>query len=149
MQEVPEYWGLNREYTILIPKRTDGSGLVYLMMKAGNAKAFGLDKFPRPDLDGGPNEGRPIRLRHTQGKLAGANQGSFRLAHSWPAGENKPRMCRFRLGRDWCVETMEVISNFLRENYDGWFEIRNCHGNKAWNGYFSSNALPGGGRSCS
>ena len=145
---IPDWFDSNREWSQVIPQRTDGSGRVILWMKAGNVRAFGLDKLPRPDGNGSPNEGGEPSGRPTLGKLAGANQGSFRLAHSWPAGEKKPRMCRFRLSASWRVETMQVITNFLRENYDGWFEIRNCHGNNAWDRYFSSIALPGGGRSC-
>ena len=148
VMEVPEWYDLNREWSTLIPRKMDGSGAVVLWMKAGSAKRFGLDKFPRPECARAPYPGRKCTIRPTMGKLAGANQGSFRLAHSWPAGEKKPRMCRFRLSASWRVETMQVITNFLRENYDGWFEIRNCHGNNAWDRYFSSIALPGGGRSC-
>ena len=129
MMAIPDYWNPMREYTQWIPRKLDGTGAVKLWMRAGNMKHFGLDQFPRPDCkDSSLPDGR-CYTRLTKGKLAGANQGSFRLAYKWVPGKKKPHMCRFRLSSNYLIETLEVISQFLRENYDGPFEIRNANGN--------------------
>ena len=127
--QVPDYYDPMREWAILIPRKLDGSGVVRLWMRAGNMKHFGLDKFPSPQGDGGSDVGGQLRRRPTLGKLAGANQGSFRLAHTWEPGRKKPRMCSFRLGSNYLIETLGVISQFLKQNYNGPFEIRNANGN--------------------
>lgn len=90
---------------------------------------FGLDQFPSPECKDSTLPGGRCRGRLTQGKLAGANQGSFRLAYEWVPGKKKPRMSSFRLSSNYVIETLEVISQFLKENYDGPFEIRNRNGN--------------------
>ena len=148
--EIPSYWDPMSEWTMRIPRNVDGTGEVLMWMRAGNAKHFGLDKFPSPECNRGQDpEGRCFTTL-TRGKLAGANQGSFRLAYAWRDGPGKPHMARFRLSSGWKVETMQVITNHLRATYDGWFEIRNVHGNVAWNRVFSSDLSyspkTGGGR---
>ena len=144
--EVPPGYDPMREWTVQIPQRLDGSGYVSLRMKAASMKYFGLDKFPRPEDYGRPYpDGKGIALVLNPRK-SGANQGSFRLAYEWRDHPRKPHMCRFRLSANYRIETLQVITDFLRENYSGWFEIRNDHGNNCYRGYFSSDALLGGGR---
>lgn len=126
---VPDYWHPMREWAVPIPRKLDGTGSVTLWMRAGNMKFFGLDHFPRPDCKDSSLPSGRCTTRLTKGKLAGANQGSFRLAYQWVPGKKKPLMCRFRLSSNYLIETLEVISQFLRENYDGPFEIRNANGN--------------------
>ena len=129
VMEVPEWYDLNREWSTLIPRKMDGSGAVVLWMKAGSAKRFGLDKFPRPECARAPYPGRKCTIRPTLGKLAGANQGSFRLAYEWPSDMKKPKMARFRLGSNYLIETLEVIATHLTRHYEGAWEIRNADGN--------------------
>ena len=129
VMQVPDYYDPMREWAVLIPRKLDGSGAVTLWMRAGNMAHFGLDKFPSPQADGSSDPGGQVRHRPTLGKLAGANQGSFRLAYRWETGRQKPQMCRFRLSSNYLIETLEVISQFLRDNYGGPFEIRNANGN--------------------
>ena len=136
--EIPPYIDPMSEWTMRLPRNLDGTGEVLMWMRAGNAKHFGLDKFPSPQCDGLGNPSGRCFTTLTRGKLAGANQGSFRLAYDWPSGSIKPRMVRFRLSSAWKVETMQVITEYLRETYDGWFEIRNRHGNKAWGSVFAA-----------
>lgn len=128
--KIPPYIDPMSEWTMRIPRNVDGTGEVLLWMRAGNASHFGLDELSRPQCDGLGDPQRLCFTTLTKGKLAGANQGSFRLAYEWPAGRHKPRMVRFRLSSAWKLETMQVITNYLRETYDGWFEVRNVHGNK-------------------
>ena len=99
-------------------------------------KRFGLDQLPRPQDDGSGDEGGKLRHRMTMGKLAGANQGSFRLAYSWLPGKQKPLMCCFRLSSNYLIETLHVIYEALKENYEGSFEIRNANGNYLPSGCF-------------
>ena len=129
MQQVPDWYDLKREWAILIPRKMDGSGSVTLWMKAGSMKRFGLDQLPRPQGDGSGDEWGQARTRMTLGKLAGANQGSFRLAYRWRPDGQKPLMCRFRLSSNYLIETLHVIYEGLVENYEGSFEIRNSNGN--------------------
>ena len=136
VMEVPEWYDLNREWSTLIPRKMDGSGAVVLWMKAGSAKRFGLDKFPRPECARAPYPGRKCTIRPTLGKLAGANQGSFRLAYEWPSDMKKPKMARFRLGSNYLIETLEVIATHLTLHYEGAWEIRNADGNYLPTGCF-------------
>ena len=134
--EVPEWYDLNREWSTLIPRKLDGSGAVILWMKAGSAKHFGLDKFPRPECATSSDPLRKCRTRLTMGKLAGANQGSFRLAYEWVPDKKKPKMARFRLGSNYLIETLEVIATHLTLHYEGAWEIRNADGNYLPTGCF-------------
>ena len=135
---MPDYWMPMWDYTTHIPRNVDGSGVVTLSMRAGNMKHFGLDKFPRPQDHGRTDpEGRYI-FPQIKPRFGGANQGSFRLAHNWTPGRQKPDMCRFRLGSGYKIETLQVNTDWLRENYDGWFEIRNDGGNNLNRRHFKS-----------
>lgn len=136
--EIPAYYDLMQDWTVRVPKKLDGSGVVTLSMRAGNMKHFGLDKFPRPKDYGffdpkGNFHAAPMQIR-----FGGANQGSFRLAHNWTPGKQKPDMCRFRLGSGFVIETLDVLTNYLRANYSGWFEIRNEFGNNLNRRHFKS-----------
>ncbi len=146
---IPSYYDLSRQWTVPIPQRVDGSGVVELKMSAGNMKAFGLDEFPRPKDHGAVDPISGKRVISIQPNKGGANQGSFRLAYSWATEGTKPLMARFRLSSRWRMETLQVITNYLVENYDGWFEIRNEHGNNVWGSYFSRDAARLRGRACS
>ena len=129
VQQVPSYYDPMREWAILIPRRLDGTGSVTLWMKAASMKHFKLDQFPRPQCHAVSDPAGKCGVRMTLGKLAGANQGSFRLAYEWTAEMKKPHMCRFRLSSNYLMETLHVITDFLKENYEGSFEIRNANGN--------------------
>ena len=143
--QIPDYYDLMQDWTVRIPQSIDGSGVVTLSMRAGNMKHFGLDKFPRPKDHGRTDpEGRYI-FPQIKPRFGGANQGSFRLAHNWTPGRQKPDMCRFRLGSGYKIETLQVITDWLRTNYDGWFEIRNGNGNNLNVRHFKSLVSLGGG----
>ena len=127
--QVPDWYDLNREWTVLIPRKMDGSGVVTLWMKAASAKHFGLDQFPRPECTRSSDPNGKCRRRLTMGKLAGANQGSFRLAYEWVPEKKRPKMVRFRLSSNYLIETLEVIATHLSSHYEGAWEIRNGDGN--------------------
>ena len=143
--EIPSYYDLMQDWTVRVPVHLDGSGVCTFSMRAGNMKHFGLDKFPSPKDYGriDPLTGR--RIKPLQFCFGGVNQGSYRLAHNWTPGKQKPDMCRFRLGSSYKIETLQVITNWLRENYDGWFEIRNANGNNLNRRHFMSTVSLGGG----
>lgn len=136
VQQIPDYWNPMREWSISIPRKMDGTGSVTLWMKSGNMRHFGLDKFPRPECNGGTDPKGQCRGRLSQGKIAGPNQGSFRIAYEWVPDKQKPRMASFRLSSNYLIETLEVISHFLDQNYEGSFEIRNRFGNNLDTGQF-------------
>ena len=136
--EVPSYYDPMRNWRVWIPRDVDGSGVVALNMRAGNMKHFGLDKFPSPEDHGVPLPGGEGKAFPFPSKRGGANQGNFRLAYKWTTEMQKPHMCRFRLGSGWKIETLAVITNYLRENYEGPFEIRNEFGNNVWGSCFSN-----------
>lgn len=147
--EPPDWYGPQMQWVVHVPQRLDGSGCVALRMSVEGMKRFGLDKFPRPDDYGSPNPNGEGRVVYITRKRGGANQGSFRLAYGWREGTEKPLMVRFRLGSNWRMETLHVITNYLMENYEGWFEIRNDHGNNVWKGFFSSDVARLRGTACS
>lgn len=143
--EIPDYYNLMRDWTVRIPRKLDGSGVVTLTMRAGSMKHFGLDKFPRPKDHGSMDPSGKFISAPLQIRFGGANMGSFRLAYDWAAGKQKPLACRFRLGSSYCIETIDVMTQFLRENYDGWFEFRNEANNTFYRRHFSSTVGLGGG----
>ena len=143
--EIPDYYNPMWDWTVRVPVRMDGSGVATLSMRAGNMRHFGLDKFPSPKDYGSLDPVTGRRIAPMQIRFGGANQGSFRLAHNWTPGKKKPDMCRFRLGSSFKIETLQVITDWLRENYDGWFEIRNEGGNNLNSRHFKSLVSLGGG----
>ena len=135
---IPDWYDDIRDWQVAIPRTVDGSGVVFLNMRAGNMKYFGLDKFPRPkDYGVLDPEGSYLFVPYPS-KRGGANQASLRIAYRWTSENTKPHMCRFRLSSNWKIETLQVITNYLRENYEGPFEIRNGFGNNVWSSCFSS-----------
>ena len=135
---IPDNYDPMRDWQVSIPRSVDGSGVVFLSMRAGNMKHFGLDKFPSPEDYGVVDPSGTFRFVPWPSKRGGANQASLRIAYRWTPEKKKPHMCRFRLSSNWKMETLEVITNYLRENYDGPFEIRNGFGNNVWKSCFSS-----------
>lgn len=130
VQVIPDHYDLMREWTTHLPRTLEGDGCVALHMRAGSMKHFGLDKLPRPkDYGISLPGGRGIAIRYPV-KKAGANQACLRIAYEWSTQSGKPYMSTFRLSSNWKIETVHVLADWLRENYEGPFEIRNGNGNQ-------------------
>ena len=99
-------------------------------------KHFGLDKLPSPKDYGVSLPGQSGKVITYPTKKAGANQASLCIAYEWSPEMGKPYMSRFRLSSNWKVETVHVLTDWLKENYEGPFEIRNHNGNKFYGGCF-------------
>lgn len=145
----PTNFDLTRQWTVYIPKRMDGSGVVGLHMTGGNMQYFKLDKFPSPKDHGVPDPSGNYKLFYMPIRQRGANNGNFRLAYKYEPGREKPRMCRFRLSGDWCMETLMVITDYLNSTDVEWLHIANEAGNNVWRNSFSSTSVWGGERNCS
>jgi len=138
-----------RNWTGYMPARTDGSGVVRIDMRSGNAEYFKLGQLPSPQDHGVELPGGEGRLITMPTRRRGANNGSFRIAYQAMSGGQKPHMARFRLGSRWTLDTLQVLTNHLNEKGVDWLWLANEHGNPVSRGCFHSNALfgEGGGRS--
>ena len=145
----PTHLDLTRQWTVYIPQRMDGSGVVGLHMTLGNMQYFKLDKFPSPKDHGISNPSGNYKLCYMPIRQRGSNNGNFRLAYAYEPGRQKPRMCRFRLSGDWRMETLMVITDYLNSTDVEWLHIANESGNKVWGDSFSSTSVWGGARDCS
>ena len=128
---IPASYDLMRDWTTYIPQRIDGSGVVGLHMRAGSAKHFRLDEFPRPKDQGITNPSGDYVIISMPPRKRGANNGSFRLAYEWTAGRDKPHAVRFRLSGKWRMETLQVITNYLNSGDVPWLYLTNYANNRA------------------
>ena len=135
---VPDDYNLMRQWTVWIPQKTDGSGVVRLCMKAGSAKYFGLDKFPCPEDGTVSDPSGKYCFRRMPLSKSGANNGNFRLAYEQLPGRQKPSMVRFRLKGPWVMDTLAVITNYLNAGDVPWMYIANEFGNPVSHGSFRS-----------
>ena len=126
-----------RQYFTLIHRKTNGTGTVKLMGRAGNMKHFGFDEYPGGGWDQGDVEEGKEKLYLPNITKVGATGVAFRIAHGWTDDREKPDMASFRLSGNYVMETFQVITDFLTENYDGWFQLRNANGNHLGRGCFT------------
>lgn len=138
-----------RNWTGYMPARTDGSGVVRIEMRSGNAEYFRLGELPSPQDHGVELPGGEGRLIYMPARRRGANNGSFRIAYQPLIGGKKPHMARFRLASRWTLDTLQVLTNHLNEKQVDWLWLANEHGNPISRSCFHSIALwgEGGGRS--
>lgn len=128
---------LQQRFT-LIHRKADGTGTVKLMGRQGNMSHFGFDQYPGGGWDHPPLQPGKEKLYMPRITRVGANGICFRIAHGWTDDREKPDMASFRLSGNAITETYQVITDYLRENYDGWFQLRNKHGNHLGRGCFTS-----------
>ena len=138
-----------RSWTGYMPRHTDGSGVVRIEMRAGNASYFKLGELPRPQDHGVQLPGSQGRVVYFPSRRRGANNFSYRIAYEAFPGSKKPHMCRFRLSSNAVMDTLQVLTNHLNESDVDWLWITNRHGNQLSRSCFQSIAALGGGRSCS
>lgn len=146
---IPSWVSPFSEWTTYIARNTDGSGVVALYMSAGNMRYFGLDQLPSPKDHGVSDPSGKYSFFHTPTRKGGANKGNFRIAVAPSATSKKPRMTRFRLDSNYCLDTLQVLTNHLNNLGVDWLYLCNAHGNPVSKSAFRSTSLLGGGRSCS
>lgn len=146
---IPDYWDPMREWSVAIPQKSDGSGVVGLFMRAGNMQHFKLDQFPRPKDHGITYPGSEYVFGYAPFREGGANNGNFRIAYEHLPGRQKPSMARFRLKGPWVMDTLAVITNYLNAGDVPWMYIANEFGNAVSHGCFRSTVEWGGERNCS
>ena len=127
-----------RQEWALIHQKTNGTGTVRLMGRRGNIRHFGFDQYPGSYYPAPPVEPGKEELFMPRITRVGASGVVFRIAYGFTDGREKPDMASFRLSGNALVETYQVITDYLRENYDGWFQLRNANGNHLGRGCFSS-----------
>ena len=130
-----------RNWTGYMPARTDGSGVVRIDMRSGNAEYFRLGELPSPQDHGVELPGSDRRLIYMPSRRRGASNGSFRIAYQLSPGRKKPHMARFRLSSRWTLDTLQVLTNHLNEKAIDWLYLCNEHGNQISRSCFQSDAL--------
>ena len=140
---------LMREMTIPFARRSDGTGVCLLYIKRANAEYFGFDKLPTPKDYGFPDPSGKYRLTYWTGKKGGANNLSLRIAYSWPTGRKKPYTARLRIGGDPCLDSVQVLTDYLNETGVEWLWFCKAHGGMLSSSCFRSTSSRGGGRACS
>ena len=132
---------LQSQYHRPIPKRTDGSGVSWLMCKTATAEHFGFDKLDRPKDQGVllPSGQRAIYM--TNAKFSGANTLNLRIAYAWTPGRKKPDMVRIRIGGSPVQDTLQVLTNILNESGKEWLWLTNKNGNRLSTSCFHSVAV--------
>ena len=138
---IPSWVPPTTEWTTYIARNTDGSGVVALYMSAGNMRYFGLDQLPSPKDHGVPDPSGKYRFFQTPIRQGGANKGSFRIAYAERPTSTKPSMTRFRLDTNYCLDTLQVLTNHLNDLGVDWLYLCNAHGNRLSKSSFHSNAL--------
>ena len=129
-----------QNWTGYMPKRTDGTGVVRIDMRSGNAAHFRLGELPSPKDHGVPLPGGDGRLIYVPTGRRGANNICYRIAYQAFPGSRKPHMCRFRLSSDAVMDTLQVLTNHLNETGIDWLYLCNSHGNPISKSAFHSNA---------
>lgn len=132
-----------------MPKRTDGTGVVRIDMRAGSAEYFRFGELPSPKDHGFPLPGTDRRVIYMPPRRRGANCTSYRIAYQEFPGSKKPHMATFRLSSSAVMDTLQVITNHLNELEIEWLYLCNVHGNRLSRSCFHSTALWGEGRRCS
>ena len=128
-------------WTGYIARRTDGTGVVRIEMRQGNASHFKLDQLPSPQDHGVQLPGGQGPVFQFPAGRRGANCLGYRIAYEASSGGNKPHMCRFRLSSNAVLDTLQVLTNHLNESGVDWLWIANEHGNRVSRSAFHSNAL--------
>ena len=136
---------LMRETTTPFPRRTDGSGVCFLYCKRATRDYFKFDQLPVPDDYGVPDPSGQGRLVYMRMRKGGANNLNLRIAYAWSAKGKKPYMVRIRIGGDPCMDSVQVLTNYLNETGVEWLYICNANGNRLSRSHFHSSAwrLPG------
>ena len=125
-------------WTGYIARRTDGTGVVRIEMRQGNASHFKLDQLPRPQDDGVQLPGSELRVVQFPTTRRGANCLNYRIAYERFEGGRKPHMCRFRLSSNAVMDTLQVLTNHLNESGVDWLYLCNTHGNRISRSAFMS-----------
>ena len=126
------------DWTGYIARNTDGTGVVRIDMRQGNASHFKLDKLPSPQDHGVQLPGSERRVFNFPARRRGANCLSYRIAYQTFEGSSKPHMCRFRLSSNACNDTLQVLTNHLNESGVDWLYLCNEHGNRISRSAFHS-----------
>ena len=138
---IPDSVSPTTEWTTYIARNTDGSGAVALYMSAGNMRYFGLDQLPSPKDHGIPDPSGKYHFMRAPTRQGGANKGSFRIAVAASSTSQKPRMTRFRLDSNYCLDTLQVLTNHLNDLGVNWLYLCNAHGNPVSRSAFRSTSL--------
>lgn len=134
-----------RNWTGYMPARSDGSGVVRIDMRSGNAQYFKLSQLPSPKDHGIQLPGSQVRLIAMPSRRRGASNGSYRIAYEEFPGHKKPHMARFRLSSAHTLDTLQVLTKHLDEVGVDWLYIANEHGNPVSRSCFRSSSVYGGG----
>ena len=134
-----------RNWTGYMPARTDGSGVVRIDMRSGNAEYFKLGQLPSPKDHGIQLPGSERRFITMPTRRRGASNGSYRIAYEEFPGHKKPHMARFRLSSAHTLDTLQVLTKHLDEVGIDWLYIANEHGNPVSRSCFRSSSVYGGG----
>lgn len=136
---------LMRETVTPFPRRTDGSGVCFLYCKRATRDYFKLDQLPFPEDHGVPDPSGKGRLIYMSTRKGGANNLNLRIAYEWRSRGQKPYMVRLRIGGDPCMDTVQVLTNYLNETGVEWLYICNANGNRLSRSCFHSSdwAFPG------
>ena len=86
-----------REWAGFMPRRMDGSGVVRIRMRAGNAQYFRMAELPEPRDLGELNADTAQRFFPMPKEQKGPNNKNYRIAVPGRYRTGKPQMCRFRL----------------------------------------------------
>lgn len=111
-----------------IPKRLNGTGLVWLGCKQGTAAYFSLDTIPAPDEWGttAGNGYRRVRGSHLyRSRFKGK---SYRIAYSALTGGGRQAMASFRLSTGHTLQTLALIANHLDQVEADWLYFTNADG---------------------
>ena len=135
-QQIPESQ-FGRQCVTLIPKRTDGSGVVQLGMTGAQMRHFGFDtaEVPEEALVGNGQGGQTIVAR-TNGKNFGGT--AYRIATRMRPETQKPEMWSFRLSSGHSKDTLQWVTNHLNGMDVEWLYLCNHHGNQLSRSAFRS-----------
>ena len=112
-----------------MPKRLDGSGVVYIQCSEGAFSRLKLDQMPEPRDWGYEVNG--VRVRTMEHRKMGADSERYRVI--WPELSNGPgsknRSSSFSLSSAHVNETLYVLAQFLRDQGVSFVRLSNKHGN--------------------
>ena len=132
---------LMRDSITPIPRRTDGTGVSFVMCKRATRDYFRMDQFPVPEDYGVLDPTGKYRKVVMGSSKRGANNLNLRIAYEWRSGGKKPYMVRVRLSGNPVMDTVQVLTNYLNESGVEWLYICNANGNKLSRSCFHSDAL--------
>lgn len=130
-----------REECRAIPRRTNGSGHVFLWIRKASFDYYDFSQFPVPQDYGVLDPSGQYRFVPWHDAKGGCNSLSLRIAYAWAPGKTKPYMTRFRLTGDVVMDTVQVVTNFLNESGVEWLYIANKNGNRLSRSAFHSDSL--------